>query len=107
MEKVFGSGVGCEISFWPRIVLPFRSSAPSATRTFSSSTMLGTTTLSAGARLIRAYSRIAASILRKNMRAPAKKKFPTDPFTKSNLTSVLAALTCEWKYSRKLRMMSA
>ena len=41
------------------------------------------------------------------MRAPAKKKFPTDPFTKSNLTSVFAALTCEWKYSRKLRMMSA
>ena len=32
------------------------------------------------------------------MRAPAKKKFPTEPFTKSNFgPSVFAAVTWEWK----------
>jgi|AntAceMinimDraft_11_1070367.scaffolds.fasta_scaffold582584_1 hypothetical protein len=59
----------------------------------------------AGIRLTREYSRIAASIERKNMRAPAKKKLPTLPLTKSNLTGVFAAVTCGWKRGRKERAM--
>ena len=81
LVKDLGSTEGWEISFCPRMVVPSSSSAPNATRTFSSSTMLGTTTDSSGMRLTRLYSRMAASMDRKNMRAPAKKKLPTDPLT--------------------------
>jgi len=50
---------------------------------------------------------MAASMDLKNMRAPAKKKLPTDPLTKSNLIGTLAARICVWKCTRKDLMMSA
>ena len=75
---------GCEISFCPRRIVPSTSSAARFTRSFSTCEMHGTMSVSSGMRLTREYKKMAASIDRKKSLAPAKKKFPMDPLTKSN-----------------------
>ena len=82
--KLFLSTDGCEISFWPRRMVPSVNSALIVTRLSPSHSMHGTTIVSLGNLETLAYKNIAASIDRKNIREPAKKKLPMDPFTNAN-----------------------
>ena len=93
LVKLFLSTDGCEISFWPRRIVPSVNSALIVTRSLSSHSMHGTTMVSLGNLETRAYKKIAASMDRKNMRAPAKKKLPMDPFTNAKRSLCVFVVT--------------
>lgn len=66
--------LGWLMQFWPLMTAPFSSSAPSVMT--SSVTMAGSTVEPSGMRATRLNRKMALSMDRKKVRAPAKKKLP-------------------------------
>mmetsp|Transcript_32403 Transcript_32403/g.103112 ORF Transcript_32403/g.103112 Transcript_32403/m.103112 type:complete len:217 (-) Transcript_32403:502-1152(-) len=96
-------GGGCEMLFCPLMMVPSSSCAPSVMR--SSVQMHGSTSDAGGMPLTRENMKMAESIDPKKVRAPAKKKFPTEPLTKENRALLLLRMTRNWKWTRKARIV--
>ena len=94
--------LGCEISFWPTSTLP--SSRTAASASADSVATAGSTAAPSGALATRQKRNAAASRLRKNSLAPAKKKLPTEPPRQSKVAPSGARSTSEWKCTRNDRI---